>query len=225
MPYNMPMRHILLAALLFTLPVAAQAEIKVLVVGDTLTAGYQLQPSEAICPQMQAIGRAAGYPTLTVECMSFYQETTRDVTRRAGDILAKKADIVVIALGSNDALKNTDIATDFHPALDHLTGVLARAKQRTLVAAVPAPAGWTNMKIDQWNKAYYSVSKRYTQKMMPNLLTGVRGNKSLLLSDGYHPNAQGMRVIAGNVLRQIDDVLRWKVKVQRYESELHKTKN
>jgi acyl-CoA thioesterase-1 len=175
----------------------------VLFFGDSLTAGYGVEPDEAYPALIQRKIDQAGLPWRVVNA-GLSGETTSGGLRRLDWILRQHVDIFVIELGGNDGLRGID------PALtsSNLTAMITRIRQRypdvkLVLAGMQLP---TNMGIEytrQFAAIYPEVARTGRAVLIPFLLDRVGGVPTLNQADGIHPTAEGHQIVADTVWRTL----------------------
>jgi acyl-CoA thioesterase-1 len=175
-------------------PVAAP--VRIVALGDSLTAGYGLDPEQAWPALVGERLRAAG---LAVEVVNagVSGDTTAGGRRRIDWLLRAPIDVLVLALGANDALRGLPIA-DTEANLRAIIAAVraAHPQARVLLAGMLAPPNMGR----EYGEAFAAVFPRVAAAegcaLLPFLLAGVAGAAELNLGDGIHPNAEGQQVIA-----------------------------
>jgi acyl-CoA thioesterase-1 len=194
-------RMVVLALWLVTGLGAAEKTKTLLFFGDSLTAGYGVDPDEAFPALIQRKIDAAQLPWRVVNA-GLSGETTAGGLRRLDWILRQHVDLFVIELGGNDGLRGIDPAA----TRSNLIALIKRVRERypdvtVVIAGMQLP---TNMGPD-YTKAFadvYPAVARETQAaLIPFLLEGVGGIPSLNQADGIHPTAEGHRIVAETVWR------------------------
>lgn len=179
---------------------ATAAETRTLIFfGDSLTAGYGVDPDEAYPALIQKKIDASGRPWRVVNA-GLSGETSAGGLRRLDWILKQKVDIFVIELGGNDGLRGIPPAT----TRANLEAMIKRIQQRypdvkVVLAGMQMP---TNMGPDhtrEFAALYPEVAKTANVVLIPFLLEGVGGVANLNLPDGIHPNPQGHLIVADTV--------------------------
>jgi acyl-CoA thioesterase-1 len=175
----------------------------VLFFGDSLTAGYGVEPDEAYPALIQRKIDQAGLPWRVVNA-GLSGETTSGGLRRLDWILRQHVDIFVIELGGNDGLRGID------PTLtsSNLSAMIARIRQRypdvkLVLAGMQLP---TNMGIEytrQFAAIYPEVARTGRAVLIPFLLDRVGGVPTLNQADGIHPTAEGHQIVADTVWRTL----------------------
>ena len=180
------------------------AETKTLLFfGDSLTAGYGLDPDEAYPALIQLKLDDSGRAWRVVNA-GLSGETTAGGLRRLDWILRQPVDIFVIELGGNDGLRG--IAPEISRA--NLEAMINRIRERSprvkvVLAGMQMP---TNMGPDytrQFAAMYPDVAHKLKVTLIPFLLEGVGGIPSLNLPDGIHPTAEGHKIVAETVWRSL----------------------
>ena len=182
----------LLAVVIFVGP-AASAEPVIVAFGDSLTAGLGVTPDESYPAQLQARLRADGYSYRVVNAGSS-GDTTAGGLRRVDWALKNKPDIVIVALGANDAMRGQDLAS----VRSNLDGIVARfqkAGARVLLAGMEVPPNYGARYAADFRRVYVEVARKRGAALMPFLLAGVAGDPRLNQADGIHPTAEGYRIV------------------------------
>jgi acyl-CoA thioesterase-1 len=170
-------------------PTAASAvasrETVIIVMGDSITAGLGVQLEEAYPALLEARLRAEGHAVRVVNS-GVSGETTAGGQRRADFIARQKGDIVIVALGGNDALRGIDPAA----ALAQL-----ESGARVVLAGMYAPHNLGSAYVGSFDAMYPVLAKKYSLPLIPFLLEGVALDPVLNQPDGIHPTPAGQRII------------------------------
>lgn len=193
--------------LLWLAATAVAAETKtVIFFGDSLTAGYGVDPDEAYPALVQGKIAAANLPWRVVNA-GLSGETSSGGLRRLDWILRQKVDIFVIELGGNDGLRGIPPAT----TRANLEAMIQRIRQRqpdvkVMVAGMQMPTNMGPEHTREFAAIYPEVARKTEAVLIPFLLEGVGGVPSLNLPDGIHPTPQGHKIVADtvwNILRPL----------------------
>lgn len=201
-------RILLLSACVIAGAGLTAAETKtVIFFGDSLTAGYGLDPDEAFPALIQKKIDAAGMPARVVNA-GLSGETTAGGLRRLNWILRQKVDVFVIELGANDGLRG--IAPDV--TRNNLQAMIdqVRAKYPHVVIVLAGMQLPTNLGPDYTRKFAAIFPELATSNhltLIPFLLAGVGGVESLNQGDGMHPTAQGDQIVADTVWKTLERLL------------------
>jgi acyl-CoA thioesterase-1 len=169
----------------------------IVVLGDSLTAGLGLQPSEAYPAIVQERLDEAGMG-LAVVNRGVSGDTSAGGLRRLDAALEGDVRILVLALGANDGLRG--LPTD--QLQRNLAEAIERARSRgidVILAGMEAPPNFGRDYVVAFHGVYPALAKQYGVALVPFLLDGVAGLDGLNQSDGIHPTAEGARRIAGNI--------------------------
>lgn len=194
-------------ASMLTSPVAEAAPTRerlVLAFGDSLTAGYGLKSSESFPARLEGLLRAEGHK-VSVHNAGVSGDTTTGGKARLNQVLKglkRKPDLVIVELGANDMLMG------HNPKVTeaNLDAILSELKARGIPVVLAGMFDTTSLGFsyfDQFNAIYPRVAKRHGATLYPFFMKDVVLNKALLLNDRVHPNAQGVKVIAKNILPTI----------------------
>ncbi len=179
----------------------------VLFFGTSLTAGYGLEPEQAFPSLVEKKADSAGLPIRAVNA-GLSGETTAGAARRIDWVLRTPADVIVIEVGANDALRG--LAPD--AAKSNLESLIAsvRRKQpraRIVLVQMEAPPNFGAAYTRSFRSIYADVAKRENLTLLPFLLNGVAGIPRFNQPDGIHPNLAGERIVADNVWRALEPVI------------------
>jgi acyl-CoA thioesterase-1 len=181
---------------------------KILVVlGDSLSAGFGVDPGEAWPARIQEKIREAGLPWKLVNA-GLSGDTSAGGLRRLDWILRRPLEALLIELGGNDGLRGLPLAatrTNLQTVIDR-----ARAKYpqvRIVLAGMKMPENLGEAYTRQFEGLYRDLAETNRVTFIPFLLDGVGGRPELNLPDQIHPNAEGHRRVATNVWKVLQPVL------------------
>ncbi len=171
--------------------------------GDSLTAGYGVEPDEAYPALIQRKLEQAGLPWHVVNA-GLSGETTAGGLRRLDWILRQHVDIFVIELGGNDGLRG--IAPELTRA--NLTAMIGRIRQRypdvkLVVAGMQLPTNMGPEYTREFAAIFPEVARAGGAVLIPFLLDRVGGVPTLNQADGIHPTAEGHKIVADTVWRTL----------------------
>jgi acyl-CoA thioesterase-1 len=190
----------LLAALAATLALAGPvhaADPVIVAFGDSLTAGLGVTPEDSYPARLQARLHAEGYVYRVVNAGSS-GDTTAGGLRRVDWALKNKPEIVIVALGVNDAMRGQDLAS-VRANLDAIVARFQKAGARVLVAGMEVPPNYGARYAAEFRRLFAEVARKRKAAFMPFLLDGVAGNPKLNQPDGIHPTAEGYRVVVDHL--------------------------
>ena len=200
-----------LCVLLPVRPVVAQnlegTPIRVLFLGNSLTAGYGLPPEEAYPALLQARTDSLKLP-VTIINAGVSGDTSAGGLRRLAWQLEDPPDILVVALGANDGLRGLP------PAMtkSNLTQIIHQTREANpdvsiLIAGMQVPPNLGPIFQEEFRDIFPSVADEMDTELLPFLLEGVGGVTELNQSDGIHPNAAGQQRLADNVWSALTPLL------------------
>ena len=187
---------LLLFALLFSATPALAAKT-ILVMGDSLSAGYGIRPEQA-WPVLLDKRLREKHSNYSVANLSISGETTAGGRARLPDALRQhKPALVVIALGANDGLRGLPLAQ----MRDNLAAMLEAAQgagARTLLIGMRLPPNYGPY-AGEFAGSFAETAKRHKSALLDFLLAPVAANPAYFLSDNLHPTAEAQPLILDNV--------------------------
>jgi acyl-CoA thioesterase-1 len=195
----------LLAALAF-FPAQAEARaLRVVALGDSLTAGYGLPPGQSFPDALQRALKAHGLDVDIVNA-GVSGDTTADGLARFDWSVPQDADALIVELGANDMLRGLDPAA----AERSLQGILEKARARHLPTLLAGMRAAPNLGADydrRFDAIYPDLAKRYDVPLYPFFLAGVAGDPKLNQQDGLHPTREGVDRIVAAMLPTVERFL------------------
>jgi acyl-CoA thioesterase-1 len=178
---------------------------RLMVFGDSLTAGYGLASEDSLPAQLQRALRERGH-AVTVINAGVSGDTTSGGLSRLEWTLADDPQAVILALGANDGLRG------INPGLtrDNLQQMLEIMQQRelpVLLLGMLAPPNLGRDYGEAFNAIYPDLAEEYSVLLYPFFLEDVVGEPQLNLEDGIHPNRQGVAVVVDNILPLVEQLL------------------
>lgn len=175
--------------------------LRILMLGDSLTAGYGLASRDALPSRMEAALRERGLDARVIDA-GVSGDTTAGGLARLEWALADRPHAVIVALGANDALR----AIDPEVARSNLDRLLASLSERglpVLLAGMLAPRNLGPEYAAHFDAIYPELAERHDALLYPFLLDGVATVTALNQADGLHPNAAGVEVIVERMLPSV----------------------
>jgi acyl-CoA thioesterase-1 len=182
--------------------------VKVLFFGTSLTAGYGLDPSLAFPNLIQKKSEGTATPIVAVNA-GLSGETSAGAVRRIDWALKNPVDIVVLETGGNDALRALDpdsLEANLTTAVRRIRAL--QPKARILLVVMEAPPNLGQRYTDRFRKAYVDVAAREKLTLVPFLLDKVAGKPELNQADGVHPNEKGEPIVADNIWKVLQPVVK-----------------
>lgn len=197
---------LLLVTLGFASPITAEEAKRVVMLGDSITAGYGLAAGEELPVQLEKALESEGIAA-TVENAGVSGDTSAGGRSRLDWAIQGSPDLVIVALGANDGLRGVDPA-DTRNNLSAIIDRLRRKGARVVLAGMYAPPNMGAEYGERFNRIYPEIAAEQDVRLYPFLLDGVAADPSLNQADGIHPNAEGARIIAGRLAEAIAPVLK-----------------
>lgn len=199
------MIQLLLILLSLSLPFSISAqnkeEIKVVFVGDSLTAGYGVEREKAF-PYL--VGEKLKKDGVVVKVINggVSGSTTANALSRMKWFLKSKPDIMILALGANDGLRGISYESS-KENLEKAIKIAEDHQVRMVLAGMQLPPNYGKEYRNQFKEIFPMLAKKYKLNLIPFLLEGVAAEKELNIEDGIHPNEKGHQKIANLVLPYI----------------------
>lgn len=181
------------------------APLRILALGDSLTAGYGLPAAASFPVQLQRALTAKGYHVRVINA-GVSGDTTSDGLARLDWVLADKPDAVIVELGANDALRGIDPALT-RTNLDKILHILHQRGLPVLLAGMLAPPNLGRAYADKFDPIYPTLAVKYGTVFYPFFLDGVATQAALNQADGMHPNPQGVKVVVQHILPAVERLL------------------
>jgi acyl-CoA thioesterase-1 len=187
---------------------AASAPRTILFLGDSITAGYGLDLDQAYPGLIQKRIDAQGWNFKVVNAGQS-GDTTAGGLARLDWVLQNRVDVLVLELGANDGLRGLSVEA----IKKNLQAIIERTKQRhpeakIVIAGMKVPPNMGDDYGRKFEAVFADLAKRNNAPFVPFILEGVGGTRELNLPDGIHPTAKGHEIVAGNVWKVLEPVLR-----------------
>lgn len=181
------------------------APLRILALGDSLTAGYNLPPGDAFPVKLEAALRARGYDVQVINA-GVSGDTAAGGRARLEWALADHPDYAIVELGANDALRGIDPALTY-ASLDAILSGLAQHRVKALLAGMYAPRNLGAAYDQAFDAIYPRLAAAHKVPLYPFFLDGVALHADLTLPDGMHPNPPGVAVIVAKILPAVERLL------------------
>ncbi len=196
---------LLAANTLFVSSVSAKEEIKLLVLGDSLTAGYGLPPGEAFPVKLEQALKARGHDVRVINA-GVSGDTSAGGLARLDWVLGDKPQAAIVELGANDALRGLD-PERMRANLDKILMRLEQDKVATLFAGMKAPPNLGPEYTRQYSKVFDDLAAAHKVLYYPFFLEGVATHQELNQADGLHPTPAGVAIIVQSILPKVEELL------------------
>lgn len=180
----------------------AQAEpIRILALGDSLTAGYGLSKADSFTVRLEKALREKGH-AVTVINAGVSGDTTAGGLNRVDWLLSEPLSAVIISLGANDGLRGLDPAA-MRKNLDEILNRVSERGLPVLLAGMRAPPNLGPEYGQEFNAVFPALAREHDAVFFPFFLEGVAAVPTLNQADGIHPNPAGVSVIVDNILPHV----------------------
>lgn len=186
-------------------PAGASQPLRLLVLGDSLTAGYGLNAEDGFTVRLEAALTAAGR-NVTVLNAGVSGDTSAGGRARIRWALADNPDAVILELGANDGLRGLDPKATF----DNLDAVITDVRAAglpLLLTGMLAPPNLGRDYAEDFNAVFPRLADKHDVLFYPFFLAGVAAKPDLNQDDGIHPNAKGVAAIVERILPYVLDLL------------------
>tara|TARA_R110000868_G_scaffold304437_7_gene565064 strand:+ start:44841 stop:45473 length:633 start_codon:yes stop_codon:yes gene_type:complete len=205
---KLKMKLILLLFLLTTTSIFAQEKKTILIFGDSITAGYGVEPSQAFPALIQNRIDSLG---LDYEVINggLSGETSAGGLRRINWVLQRKVDIMILELGGNDGLRGIDLSSTKENLQEIVDKALAKYSDMEIIVAgmqVPPNLGVEYSK--EFRELYPTLAKENDLALIPFILEKVGGIRELNQPDQIHPNVAGHKLVAETVWEALKPMLK-----------------
>lgn len=190
----------------FVMPVAAKAEkVKILALGDSLTAGYGLGPGDGFVDILQAHLDENGFDVELINA-GVSGDTTKGGLARLDWALFDQPQRAIVALGGNDMLRGLSPEQSY----DNLQAILQKLEAENipvLLAGMLAPANMGAEYQIEFDSIYPKLANEFDVIFYPFFLDGVALEPRLNQPDGLHPNKEGVKIMADKITPYIQALL------------------
>jgi acyl-CoA thioesterase-1 len=184
---------------------AADGPVKIVVLGDSLSAGYGL-PAEAAFPEKLAQALNAKGVKVLIANAGVSGDTASGGLGRLDWSVPDGTEAVILELGANDALRGLDPKLT-KTALDTIMSKLAERHIAVLLAGMQAPRNMGADYVRSFDAVFPALASVHAVVFYPFFLEGVAGNSKLNQADGLHPTAAGVDVIVTRVLPKVEELI------------------
>lgn len=184
----------------------------VVVLGDSLAAGYGLDPAEAFPALLQRMTAKAGLKATVVNA-GVSGDTTAGGLRRIDWVLKRPVHVLVLELGANDGLRGIPVSvtrTNLQAIIDRTRRTYPQAK--VVIAGMQMPPNMGEEYNSAFARIFPELAKANDARLVPFLLEGVAGRPALNQPDLIHPTAEGHKILAENVWKVLKPVLEGMIK-------------
>jgi acyl-CoA thioesterase I len=187
---------------------ATPAPRTILFLGDSITAGYGLEPAQAYPALIQDKIDAKPWPFKVINAGQS-GDTTAGGLGRMDWLLRNRIDVLVLELGGNDGLRGLPAET----TRKNLQAIIDRSREKypdvkIILAGMQVPPNMGRDYAKQFDRIFVELAKKNKAALIPFVLEGVGGVPALNLPDGIHPTARGHEIVAANVWKILEPILK-----------------
>jgi acyl-CoA thioesterase I len=196
-----------LAAMIVPLaaPLAQRQPIRLVALGDSLSAGYGLPQEAAFPAALERALKARGHNVEIVNA-GVSGDTASAALDRLDWSVPDGTDGVIVELGANDMLRGLDPSVP-RQAIETIVERLKARGIPVMLAGMYASRNMGASYVQKFDSLYPEIAKKHGLVLYPFFLDGVAGERSLNLQDGMHPTAKGIEIIVGRILPTVETFL------------------
>ena len=184
---------------------AADKPVKIVALGDSLMAGYQLSAADTVPGRLEQALKGKGVAVEIVNAGVSGDTSTAGLARLDWSV-PDGTDAVILELGANDMLRGVEPKVT-REALDTIVRKLKERRIEVLLCGMLAPPNLGPDYASAFNPIYPQLASAHGVFFYPFFLAGVATNASLNLRDGMHPNAEGVAAIVARILPKVEELV------------------
>ena len=203
---DVPRRFLVSLFLLFALPLFAADRPVIVCYGDSITAGYGLQPGQSYSDDLQQHLDSRGFHYKVVN-MGTSGATTKDAVAHLPDVLRAHPTIVIVEFGGNDGLRGLRV-DDTRKNLDTVLSTLEGAHIKVLLAGITLPPNYGPDYVNAFNEVFRQVdAAHHPAAFIPMIYKDLVHQPGTIQEDGIHPTAKGAEILSETLLRSLTPLL------------------
>ena len=200
------LKIILILFLTFSYSITAESK-KLLILGDSISAGYGLKKSENWVQLLETSLRLSGIDLKIINSSISGDTTIGGLSRIESDLEEHKPNYVLVELGGNDALRGYPI-NKIKNNLLKIIDASFEAKANPIIMQIRIPPNYGKNYVAAFESIYSQIAEEKNIPMLTFLLEKVALDKSLMQLDGIHPNQKAQQIIANQVEEELSIILR-----------------
>ncbi|WP_442753773.1 arylesterase [Methylocystis sp. JAN1] len=185
---------------------AEAAPKRILAYGDSLTAGPGLPADETLPVQLEKLLKARGHDVEVINAGVSGDTTAMGVDRLDYALAAGPVEVAILELGANDMLNGMS-PKDARSNLARMIATFQSKGVNVVLAAMVSSNNWGQAYREEFDSIYPDLATKFGVTMVPFFMEGVWGDPTLLIGDGVHPNAAGVRKIADKIAPYVEKAL------------------
>jgi acyl-CoA thioesterase I len=191
---------------LLAAPADAQARARIVVLGDSLTAGYGLPKAQAFPARLEAALRQAGIEATVIDAGVSGDTSAGGLARLDWAVGNPAPEFAIVELGANDGLRGLSPQA-MEANLDKILGRLAARNVRILLAGMRAPRNLGREYAEEFDGVFARLAQKHGAVLYPFFLDGIATDPALNQGDGIHPNAAGVEEIVRRILPYVKQLV------------------
>jgi acyl-CoA thioesterase-1 len=195
-----------LAALLLAFPLRAFGQPQLICYGDSITAGYGLDPGQSYADALQQILIHRGYHYQVVN-QGTSGATTKDAVAGLPSLLRMHPAVVIVEFGGNDGLRGLPL-DQTRRNLDQVLTALQQAHIKTLLAGITLPPNYGPDYIRSFDQVFRNLAATHRAAFVPMIYKNLVNVPGTIQADGIHPTAKGSIIIANTIFPALAPLLR-----------------
>ena len=200
------LKIILILFLTFSYSITAESK-KLLILGDSISAGFGLRESENWVQLLETSLKLSGKELKIINSSISGDTTIGGLSRIESDLEEHKPNYVLVELGGNDALRGYPI-NKIKSNLLKIIDVSFAAKAKPIIMQIRIPPNYGKNYVVAFESIYTQIAKEKNIPMLTFLLEKVALDKSLMQLDGIHPNQKAQQIIANQVEKELSIILK-----------------
>ena len=200
------LKIILILFLTFSYSIIAESK-KLLILGDSISAGYGLKESENWVQLLENSLRKSGRELQVINSSISGDTTIGGLSRIESDLAEHKPNYVLVELGGNDALRGYPI-NKIKSNLLKIIDASFVAKANPIIMQIRIPPNYGKNYVAAFENIYSEIAEEKNIPMLTFLLEKVALDKSLMQLDGIHPNQKAQQIIANQVEKELSIILK-----------------
>ncbi|SCA56161.1 multifunctional acyl-CoA thioesterase I and protease I and lysophospholipase L1 [Candidatus Terasakiella magnetica] len=181
-------------------------DFTILVLGDSLSAGYGLPKGDAF-PEQLSNKINNNQNNINIINAGVSGDTTQGGLARLGWALSDNPDMVIVELGANDGLRGLEPSL-MEKNLDAIITELKKREIKVLLTGMYAPPNYGEDYLKEYNSVFPRLAKRHNITLYPFFLEGVAGEPTLNQPDGIHPTKEGIAIMVDRILPYVKEVMK-----------------
>lgn len=186
-------------------PLVAAGRPTIICYGDSITAGYGLNPGQAYSAALQRDLDQRGY-SYNVSNMGTSGATTKDAAANVGAIVKAHPAVVIVEFGGNDGLRGFPL-DQTRKNLDAVLTALDGAHIKVLLAGITLPPNYGQDYIGAFDKVFSDLAAKHHTAFVPMIYKDLVNVPGTIQGDGIHPTAKGSEIIAKTLLPALTPLL------------------